>query len=261
VSGIIQSATSLLREIPLRDLFSGFLILLAILLLGLQRTGLVKDVLWGAVRAFLQLLLMGVILTYAFRVQNLLWQVGFLLAMGVFAAQTAASRLKDLPHGFFIAYLAVAAGTFFGLVPLVMMGIIKPIPQETIPAGGMAIGNSLNAVVLALERFGSDISGHWERVEGAFALGASKGQVAWLFRKQSFSAGTMSMRNTLKIVGIIQIPGTAVGMILAGASPMKAALLQLAILYMLIFATSVAISVALATGARGYMRWRPPVLE
>lgn len=261
MSGTTQSITSLLQEIPLRDLFSGFLILLAILLLGLQKTGLVKDVLWGAIRAFLQLLLMGVILTYAFKVQSLLWQAGFLLAMGIFAAQTAAARLRDLPHGFFIAYLAVAAGTFFSLVPLILMGIIKPIPQETIPAGGMAMGNAMNAVILALERFGSDVSSQWERVEGAFALGASRGQVAWLFKKQSFSAGTVSVRNNLKIVGIIQIPGTAVGMILAGASPMKAAMLQLAILYMLIFAISVSVSVGLATGARGYMRWRPIALE
>lgn len=261
MTGIIGSVTDLLREIPFLDLLSGVLILLTVILLGFQRTGLVKDVLTGAVRALLQLLLMGVILSYAFKVQNLLWQAGFLLAMGLFAAQTAAARLKDLPQSFWIAYLAVAAGTFFGVVPLVLMGIIKPVPQETIPAGGMAMGNALNAVVLALERFGSDVSSQWERVEGAFALGASKSQVAWLFRKQSFSAGTMSMRNNMKIVGIIQIPGTMVGMILAGASPMKAAMLQLAILYMLVFAMSVSVSVALATGARGYMRWRPPALE
>ncbi len=254
---IIQSTAELFREIPIRDLFSGFLVLFTILLLGLQRTGLVKDVLWGAVRAFFQLLLMGAILTYVFKAQSILWQVCFLLAMGLFAAQTASSRLKELPHGFLTAYLAVAAGTFFGVVPLVMMGIIKPIPQETIPAGGMAMGNALNAVVLALERFGSDVSSQWERVEAAFALGANRSQVSWLFRKQAFSAGTISMRNNMKIVGIIQIPGTMVGMILAGASPMKAAFMQLAILYMLIFAISVSVSVALAVGSRGLLMWRP----
>ena len=257
MSGIIQSITDLLREIPFRDLLSGVLVLLAVILLGLQRTGLVKDVLAGAGRALLQLLLMGVILTYAFKAYNLLWQTGFLLAMGLFAAQTAAGRLKDLPQCFWITYIAVITGAFFGLVPLVLMGIIKPVPQETIPAGGMAIGNALNAVVLALERFGSDVSSQWEKAEGAFALGATKRQVAALFGKQAFSAGTMSVRNNMKIVGVIQIPGTMVGMILAGASPMRAAFIQLAILYMLILAISVSVSVALSVGASGYLRWRP----
>jgi len=253
LSDIIGSAHELLR-----DLFSGVLILLTVVLLGLQRTGLVKDVLFGAVRAFLQLLLMGVVLSYAFKLGSLLWQAGFLLAMGLFAAQTGQNRLKDLRGSFWIVFLSVTAGALAGLVPLVLMGIIRPVPQETIPAGGMAIGNALNGVILALERFGSDVSAQWERVEGAFALGASRGQVAWLFKRQSFSAGTLSMRNNMKIVGIIQIPGTMVGMILAGASPMRAAFMQLAILYMLIFAISVSVSVALAAGARGYMRWRPP---
>lgn len=245
----------------LRDLFSGVLILLTIILLGLQRTGLVKDVLWSALRAILQLLLMGIILTYAFRVGSLLWQAGFLVAMGVFAAQTAASRLKGLPGSFWIACLSVMAGTFLGLSPLILMGIIRPVTQETIPAGGMAMGNALNAIVLALERFGSDVSAQWERAEAAFALGASRSQVARLFSAQAFSAGTLSMRNNMKIVGIIQIPGTMVGMILAGASPLRAAALQLAILYMLMFAISISVSVALALGARGYMRWRPAAGE
>ncbi len=260
MTGITQSITDLFHEIPLQDLLSGIFILLAVILLGLQRTGLAKDVLAGAVRALLQLLLMGVILTYAFKAQNLLWQTGFLLAMGLFAAQTASSRLKDLPHCFWITFVAVIAGTFLGLVPLVLMGIIEPVPQETIPAGGMAIGNALNAVVLALERFGSDVSSQWDRAEGAFALGATRRQVAAIFRRQSFSAGTMSMRNNMKIVGIIQIPGTMVGMILAGSSPMRAAFMQLAILYMLILAISVSVSVALSAGAMGYLRWRPPAM-
>ncbi|MGB9589365.1 MAG: ABC transporter permease [Candidatus Hydrothermia bacterium] len=136
MSGIIQSVSDLLGEIPIRDLFSGSLILLTIILLGLQRTGLVQDVLWGAGRALLQLLLMGIILAYAFKVQGLLWQAGFLLAMGLFAAQTGQGRLKDLPGGFWIAYLSVMVGAMAGLTPLVLMGIIKPIPQETIPARG-----------------------------------------------------------------------------------------------------------------------------
>ncbi|MEO0192005.1 MAG: ABC transporter permease [candidate division WOR-3 bacterium] len=261
MSGLITSINELLIGIPFQHLFSGSLILLTIILLGLQRTGLMKDVLFGAVRGLLQLLLMGIILTYAFKVQNLLWQACFLLAMGLFAAQTAHGRLKDLPGSFWLAYLSVMTGTMFALVPLILMGIIKPVPQETIPAGGMAIGNALNAVVLALERFGSDVSSQWERAEAAFALGATPGQVAALFRKQSFSAGTLSMRNNMKIVGIIQIPGTMVGMILAGASPMRAALMQLAILYMLMFAISVSVSVALAMGARGYMMPRPQTIQ
>ncbi len=246
-----------LKDVPLTYGFAGLLVLYAILMLGWLRVGVAKDLAWGSVRAALQLFIVGLVLSYAFTLHQIVWQVLFLLIMAGFAAQTGASRLKGLPRAFIISYIAVITGAAVAMLPMVALGTLKPLPQETLPIGGMMLGNCMNGMVIGLDRFGSDVAKMWEAAEGAFALGAKPRQVAALFRKQAYAAGTVSFRNTMKVVGIVQIPGAAVGMLLAGVSPLKAMAFQLVIMYMLAAAVSTAVAVGLSLGAVLYLRSKP----
>ena len=52
-------------------------------------------------------------------------------------------------------------------------------------------------------------------------------------------AGMISILNFMKTVGIVALPGAMTGMILAGAEPLQAVLLQLIVGYMLLSAVTI----------------------
>ena len=50
--------------------------------------------------------------------------------------------------------------------------------------------------------------------------------------------------NTMKVIGLVHLPGAMTGMLLAGASPVEAAKIQLIVMYMLAASTTISILVA-----------------
>ena len=58
------------------------------------------------------------------------------------------------------------------------------------------------------------------------------------FIKSSITAGILNLLNGLKTIGLVALPGAMTGMILAGADPLDAVLLQIIVMYMLLFAVS-----------------------
>jgi putative ABC transport system permease protein len=62
----------------------------------------------------------------------------------------------------------------------------------------------------------------------------------------------LPMLNFLKTVGIVALPGAMTGMILAGAEPLKAVLLQIVVAYMLVGAVTVTSVIALEFTVRKF---------
>ncbi|KJR40155.1 hypothetical protein MCHI_003947, partial [Candidatus Magnetoovum chiemensis] len=73
------------------------------------------------------------------------------------------------------------------------------------------------------------------------ALGANLKQAFYYPIRASLRAAMIPITNTMQTVGIIHIPGVMAGMLIAGASPLKAASYQLVVLYMIV-------AIALFTG-------------
>jgi len=103
----------------------------------------------------------------------------------------------------------------------------------------MTIGNSMNCSALVMERLHSDVTGNRPAIETALALGGTWREAVHIYFTRAVKAGMMQMLNFLKVVGIVQLPGAMTGMILAGASPLKAVLIQVLVGYMLTAAVTV----------------------
>jgi putative ABC transport system permease protein len=112
--------------------------------------------------------------------------------------------------------------------------IISLEPREFITIGGMIIGNAMNIASLAISNFRDNALLRIAEIEGYTALGADLSNALKNSIRVSVKLALTPVINNLQTVGIVLIPGIMSGMILAGASPLKAVSYQLVIMYMIL---------------------------
>ncbi len=222
-------------------LASYILILLALYYSKKEHLGLGKDILVNSLRAFIQLLILGYILVYVFRLRNFFELLFIVFCMVLFAAFTAQKRVTLVHKGFFVSFLSLFASSFLVLLSLISLQVISFKPNEIIPIGGMIVGNSLNIYTLVIDRLKGEVKNTIDIVESMISLGATLKQALLQPIKASVKAALIPTINSLQTVGIIHIPGIATGMLIAGAEPLEAVSYQLVIMYMMV-------AVALFTG-------------
>ena len=222
-------------------LASYLLILIALFYSYKEKLGLEKEILLNSIRAFIQLLILGYLLVFIFKLKNPIHLLGILVFMILFASYTAQKRVKLKEKGFRTAFLSIFCASFIVLFSLVGMKIITFKPNEIIPVGGMIIGNSLNIYTLVVDRLKGEIKNSIDIIEGMVALGATLKQAMSEPIRNAVKAALIPTLNSLQTVGVIHIPGITTGMLLAGAEPLKAVSYQLVIMYMMV-------AVALFTG-------------
>ncbi len=222
-------------------LASYLLILIALFYSYKEKLGLEKEILLNSIRAFIQLLILGYLLVFIFKLKNPIHLLGILVFMILFASYTAQKRVKLKEKGFRTAFLSIFCASFIVLFSLVGMKIITFKPNEIIPVGGMIIGNSLNIYTLVVDRLKGEIKHSIDIIEGMVALGATLKQAMSEPIRNAVKAALIPTLNSLQTVGVIHIPGITTGMLLAGAEPLKAVSYQLVIMYMMV-------AVALFTG-------------
>jgi putative ABC transport system permease protein len=116
----------------------------------------------------------------------------------------------------------------------------------------MVIGNSMRACSLLFERLTSEVRQSIPRIEAALALGANSSQAASAPMRASFRASLIPVLDTVKVVGLIQLPGAMTGMLIAGARPTEAIKYQIVIMYMILCAVAVTVSLVLFLSRRMY---------
>ena len=211
-----------------------------------------KDIAIGTLRAFIQLVAVGYALEFIFDL-NKLWLILLtILVMVIVGAHTAGRRTKTILPGMKISLLSIGGGTFFTLGSMLVLGIITIDPKYVIPLGGMIIGNSMNASALALERIDSEVKNRKAEIEQALALGATAVQAMSRSYKIAVKASMIPILNMMKVVGLVQLPGAMTGMILAGASPISAIMIQIIVVYMLISAVTITAVITTRLAQRGY---------
>ena len=114
-----------------------------------------------------------------------------------------------------MAWLAASVGLFAACLAclpwLVLCGAIESQSRTLIPLASMIAANGMNAVSLMFHRM----------AEGGLA-------------GDGVRAAMIPPVDTLKVAGLVHMPGIFVGMILAGAPALAAASAQLVILYMIV---------------------------
>jgi len=206
------------------------------------RLGLARTLLVASVRMTAQLLLVGFILESVFALESPLPVVGIGLVMASFAGVAAVRRTRRRFPGVYWNSLLSVLGASFVVSGMALVGILDVHPwfraQYAIPLLGMVLGNIMNGISLALDRFMDGVARERGQMEGLLALGATRWEAAHGLVKDSLRTGMIPMINSMMVMGIVSLPGMMTGQLLAGAPPAAAVRYQIMIVFMIAAATA-----------------------
>ena len=204
------------------------LVVVAIVLSRAGRLGLERDLAIAALRAAVQLAVVGAIVTLVFEHAGL--AAAFVAVMLATATFTSGRRLRGVPDAPVRAGAAIAAGAATGLVPLLASGAFSTTPRELIPVAGILIGGAMVAASVTGRRLVEQVSDDIAAIETRLALGVPVREALSGPVRRAATTGLIGLLDQTKNVGLVTLPGTFVGLVLGGASPAEAARVQLTVL-------------------------------
>ncbi len=202
-----------------------------------RRLDLERSILWGSLRAVVQLLLVGVALTFVLD-RTLAWSWAWVVGMVLFAADTVRRRAPEVPRLRLLSLAAFGASGLVTLAVLFGLGVFPLEPKTLIPLAGMMIGNSMTATVVVARRVLEELRDKRDEVEARLALGIAAPDAARPYVRAALRTAMIPQIETTKAVGLVFLPGAMTGLILAGTAPLAAVRVQAAVMYLVLGATA-----------------------
>lgn len=225
-------------------------ILLGLLLIfhGFEQT---KNLWLASARMAIQLLLMGVWLSWVFN-SGSPWLVGLVAAiMLLFAGYEVVKRqtYRFEKRGSFWVGLMSLSLTALVITVMALTMIVEPQPwyepQYAIPLLGMILGNSMTAIGLGLDSLTKSAVKQKREIEAQLALGKTAQESLIFLKRQSLHTALIPVINMLAAAGIVSLPGMMTGQILAGVDPMEAVKYQIMIMFLITLSTALGVMIAL----------------
>lgn len=202
------------------------------------RLGIEKDLLIATVRALIQLAILAAVIDFVF--ERLGLSAIVLLVMLGTASWTSSRRMKGVPSAFWVGAGAIALSAGIALAIMFGVGAFELEPRFLIPIGGILMGNCMTATSVTGARLRDELIDKSLEVEARLALGVLMKDALRPYTRRSATSGLIPVIDQTKNTGLIVLPGAFVGMILGGASPRRAAEIQLVVLFMLLGAVAIA---------------------
>jgi putative ABC transport system permease protein len=215
------------------------------------RLGIGRPLIVAGARGAAQLALVGLLLELVFERTGL--TVVFVAVMLTAAALTTARRWGPVPGAVARAATALAVGSGGVLALTVASGAFPRLPQAVIPLIGILLGGSMTAASLAGRRFVEDVERELAQIELRLMLGDSAWRAVLPSMRHAVVTGLIPAIDQTRNVGLVTLPGTFVGMLFAGATPIEAARVQLSLLFLLLGAETIAAVCGVALIARVYL--------
>jgi putative ABC transport system permease protein len=239
------------------DLALASLGVLALAALTLRlRLGLAGGLVVAALRATIQLLLVGLVLRTLFAHASLGWVALISLAMLLVAGREVRAR-QERRFGSWRGYGIGTASMFvssFAVTVLALSVIIEVdpwyAPRYAIPLLGMVLGNTMTGVAIALDRLTRDA---WDKrtvIEQRLILGEDRASAIRDIAQESIRSGLIPIMNSMAAAGIVSLPGMMTGQILAGTSPLEAVRYQILIVFLIAAGTGLGTIFAVWIAAR-----------
>jgi len=214
---------------------SSLLIAVAVGISLWRQLGLERSVLLAALRALVQLILVGYALQLIVDPDDPLALSGlWLVFMLLFASYTTQKRAAEVPAVFRLSFMAYAASAAVTLGVLFGFGVYEIDGRTIVPLAGIVIGNSLSATVLVSRQLFTAAAAQRSDIEGRLALGLSATAAFQPHLRQALRTALVPQIESTKAVGIIALPGAMVGLILAGVEPVDAVRVQLSVMYLVL---------------------------
>jgi putative ABC transport system permease protein len=220
------------------------LVIVAVGVSAVWRLGLERELAVAALRAAVQLAIVGLVVAAVF--ERLGLAAAFVAVMLCAATITAGSRLRGVPGARPRAGAAIGLAAAAGVIPLFVTGAFDLTPRELIPVAGILIGGAMAATTLAGRRLMEDLRDGLPEIEARLLLGAPARTALAPAVRRAVTTAMVPVIDQTRNVGLVTLPGTFVGLVLGGASPAEAARIQLVVLLSLL---GVEILAALLTAA------------
>lgn len=203
------------------------------------RLGLERQYLVASLRMVIQLLLIGLVLTWLFETVSGLWTGMAALAMVLFAGREIMARQERTMVGFWRYGLGTAcmmlAATLVTILALTTAVAPDPWyhPRWALPLLGMVLGNTMNGVSLGLQTLSTGLMRERRGVEAQLALGATRSEATLPVAREALRTALMPIINSMAATGLVALPGMMTGQILAGVDPFEAVKYQLLIMFLI----------------------------
>jgi putative ABC transport system permease protein len=205
---------------------------------------------WASVRAAIQLIAVGVLLTLVID-SDWEWLLApvWIVAMIAIATNVVTGRSKRkairVP-----AALAITASTALSLVVVFGFGVLPAAPIQFIVVAGITIGNTLPATVVAADQVNRQLTAGRPVIEGLLALGIDSRRSTRYIVAEATRVALIPQIERTKVVGLVALPGAFTGLLIAGVAPFDAAIVQLVVMYLVLGSVAVSSSVVALASAR-----------
>lgn len=207
---------------------------------------IIKDLIVATLRAVVQLIILGFLLHYIFKINDKWLLVLCVFVIIVNASWNTISRSSPVMHHvFLISFVAIFVGTALPLAGTIVTGAIQFTANEVIPIGGMLANNGLIAINLAYQNLDRTFVQDGTNIESKLSLAAtpklaSKGAI-----RESIRLAIVPTIDSVKTYGLVSIPGMLTGLIIGGVPPLQAIKFQLLVVF--IHTTATIMSALIAT--------------
>lgn len=218
--------------------------------------GIARKMLVAAARMVVQLLLVGLVLTWLFDTQSPWLTLGIALVMVLFAGREITARQDRRLTGWWgyglgTGCMLLAAGvvTVFGLTTQ-----LRPDPwydpRYAIPLLGMVLGNTMTGIALGLNTLAGTVRLRRAAIEARLALGDDRSRAMAPLVRQALSTALTPIVNSMAATGLVSLPGMMTGQILGGVEPVEAVKYQILIMFLIAGGTGLGAVAAVLGGAR-----------
>jgi putative ABC transport system permease protein len=232
------------------------LVAVACALAAYGRLCLQRDVLVACLRAAVQLGLIALVIAAV--VRSLALSLLFVLGMTVVASGTAGRRLVRSRCGWWCA-VPVALSSLPVVALLVLLDVVPAEGVALVPVAGILIGGAMTGTVLAGRRGLDELRARRGEVEAAMALGFVDREAGLMVSRPAAAEALLPGLDSTRTVGLVALPGTFVGTLLGGATPVQAGAVQLLVLVALLAVQAAAVVLTVELLARGILRREEPV--
>ena len=225
-------------------LMATVLIAMAVIVSYQQKMRLEVEILHSALRAVVQLVVVGYVLHFIFGADHPLFTGGILLVMLISAAINGGKRGSGIKHASWIAGISIGIGAVLTLAVLLGANVLSFTPYQMIPVGGMVMSGAMVAVGLCFRQITTSFKSRQQEIQIKLALGATPMQACKAILRAALVVSLQPTIDSAKTLGIVSLPGMMTGLILVGMSPMEAIKYQIIVIFMSFSTISIAIAIA-----------------
>lgn len=206
------------------------------------------QMLLAGLRALAQLA--AVALVIAWLAHTGAWAFVFVAVMFAIAVWTSGRRVAA-DGRWWMAAIPVAAGVLPPAVLMFAVGVLPFSALAIIAILGQQIGGAMATVTLSGRRIRDELAMRHGEVEAAVSLGLDWPAARSMVAKTVAGEAVLPSLDQTRTAGLVTLPGAFVGMIIGGAAPLDAGLIQLLVLISLLLVNSSAAATTLWLSCHG----------